>query len=56
VCDHLFVVDCFYCGDDGVYSWITCSEYKDGKCCFGCTLCGEIVNLLKEKDKVNESV
>ena len=55
-CNHLFDVGCFYCGDDVVYNWITCDKYKDDKCAFGCTLCGEIINQSKEKENVNGSV
>ena len=52
-CKHIFNTECVSCNEDGSYNWITCSEYKQDKCQFSCSQCGEIINESKEKETIN---
>jgi len=49
-CDHVYSSDCFSCGSDASYNWITCSKYKTSGCHLLCVSCGEIQINLKAKD------
>lgn len=51
-CFHMFSTECVSCGDDGSYNWITCSDYKQNRCEFSCSFCGEIINQLNEKENI----